>query len=187
MAQRKRKRNKKWLFWLVFVVLLAGAAAVCYFVWDGYFRDKKKPEGTSENSVEVVEKKDTDIEKAEDKKAEEDEAVTEKEKVVQYDGDDPNEAQELTGVVTYAGVSGNNLMIRVNIDQYLSGGKCILGLRREGASIYGAEASIVDAASTSTCEGFNVPLSDVSNGHFSIVIFLESGGKTGEIHGEVDL
>lgn len=187
MVQRKRKRNKKWLFWLVFVVLLAGAATVCYFVWDGYFRDKKKPAETSDASVEVVEKKDAEKTDDKNKKTEENDVVTEKEKVVQYDGEDPNKAQELTGVVTYAGVSGNNLMIRVNIDQYLSGGKCTLGLRQEGASIYGAEASIVDAASTSTCEGFNVPLSAISNGHFSIVIFLESGDKTGEIHGEVDV
>ena len=41
-----------------------------------------------------------------------------KDKYDEYAGEDPNEREDLTGVVTYAGVNGNNLMIRVNIDQH---------------------------------------------------------------------
>lgn len=186
MAQ-KRKRSKKWIGWVVFLILVVVAGAVCYLVWDAYFKDKKKLESDGAEASKVVEKKqERKAEEKQEEKTKETEVV-EKEKVVQYEGEDPNKAQELTGVVTYAGVSGENLIIRVNIDQYLNGGKCTLGLRREGGNIYSAEATIVDAASTSTCEGFNVPLSEVGNGHTMIWIFLESGGKTGEIHGEVNL
>lgn len=186
MTQKRRKRSKKWIGWLLFLILLVVAVVICYFVWDGYFRDKKKDEPKKEDTPSrVVEKKEE--KKSEQKVEEKTTEVLEKEKVVQYDGEDPNEAAEITGAITYAKVSGENLVIRVNIDQYLNSGKCTLGLRRDGGTIYTAEASIVDAATTSTCEGFNVPMTELSGGHTTIWIFLESGDKTGEIHGEVDL
>ena len=183
MAQRRRRRSKKWIGWLWFLLLVGVAVVICYLVWDAYFRDKIDTEVEETEVTQVVAEKKEDKTETEGAKEE----VSEKEKVVQYDGDDPNAAQELTGVVTYAGVSGENLMIRVNIDQYLDGGTCTLGLRREGMNLYSAEAAIVDAVSTSTCEGFNVPMAGLGSGKTAIWIFLSSGEKTGEIYGEVEL
>ena len=180
MAQRRRSR--RWVFWMLFVALIAVACGVIYLVWDAYFNNKTVDGGEPEPVVEAVET--VAEEKNEDTENEE---VVEKEKVVQYDGEDPNLAEELTGAITYAGVSGNYLMIRVNIDQYLAGGTCTLGIRQDGGSVYGDTANIVDSAATSTCEGFNVPLSELPGGHYNLVIYLASGEKTGEIHGEVDV
>ena len=179
MAKR-RKRNKNWLSWIVILLLLIGAVVVCVLVKDAYFSDKKEPEPTDqhEEPVKVVEP-----EKVEDKKEE----IEEKEKVVQYDGTDPNNAGGITGVITYAGVSGSNLMIRVNIDQYLNGGNCTLKVLKGGSIVYNATAAVIDSASTSTCEGFNVPVSSLPSGNVDITISISSNGKTGEITGGASL
>lgn len=188
MTQKRRRRSKQWVSRLIILFLVVVAVMVCYLVWNAYFKDKgeRQPKQGESSTIVVDDKKkeEKETKKEEEKPKEE---VVEKEKIVQYDGDDPNEAGELTGVLTYAGVVNGNLMIRVNIDQYLNGGKCTLGLRREGATIYSAEAGIIDSASTATCEGFNVPVSELGQGQTVIWIFLESDGKTGEIDGEVTL
>ena len=166
-------------------MLILVAVAVCYLVWDAYFRNKEeKPISEEKGNVEVVERKD---DKQEDKKDEPETEVFEKEKVVQYDGDDPNEADELTGVITYAGVVGGILRIRVNIDQYLSSGDCVLSMKQNGVEIYGDEAIIIDSASTATCEGFDVRVELLNVGSTEIVITLKSGERTGVIRGEVTI
>lgn len=153
------------------------AAVVCYLVWNNYFRDKKEDKPTEEQSL---------VEEHEEKKAEEKKEETiEKKKVVQYEGEDPNTQEELTGVVTYAGVNGNNLMIRVNIDQYLESGSCELSLMQNGVA-YSDVANIVGSAATATCEGFNVPVSGLG-GDYEIVIKISSGDKTGTINGKAKI
>ena len=105
----------------------------------------------------------------------------------QYEGDDPNTTEELTGVITYAGVNGDKLMIRVNIDQFLDSGECGLGLRQAGMNVYNTSARVVSNASTATCEGFDVPVNELGEGNYQITIKLNAGGKTGTINGEVNV
>ena len=178
---KRRKRSKKWISWLIILVLLIGAGAVCYMVWDSYFRDKTEPETseTSDNTESEEQKNDSEAELTSEE--------PEKKKVEQYDGDDPNNAQDLSGVVTYAGVNNGVLMIRVNIDQYLDSGKCELTLTRGGATIYSSIASIIGSASTSTCEGFDVAMGELGGGNVEINIKLESNGRTGLIRGEANI
>ena len=183
MAQkRKQKKNKRWVLRFLMILLFVVAAAVCYLVWDAYFKTEKSVDEGVAEEVEVVEKpvENSDV-------TEVDLEVVEKEKVVQYEGEDPNVSEELTGVVTYAGVSGDNLMIRVNIDQYLESGKCVLSLTRDGNEAYTDEAGIATAASTATCEGFNVPVSVLGVGDYEIIIRLSAGDKVGTIRGEASI
>ena len=179
MAQ-KRKKTKKWISWAILLVLFVVAGVMVFLVWDSYFREKddKADEQETEQVEEVEENDEIEEEKME---------VTQKQKVEQYEGDDPNEAEELSGVVTYAGVNGDKLMIRVNIDQYLDSGECKLSLSRNGTIIYNDVASVVGSASTSTCEGFDVPIGGIGSGAVNIVINVQSGGKVGAISGEANI
>ncbi|MBR5647990.1 hypothetical protein IKW73_03640 [Candidatus Saccharibacteria bacterium] len=175
----RRKRNTKWISWIVIAVLLIAAGVVCYLVWDNYFNDKKDEPVKEETSQE--EEKDEVVEE----KTEEE--VVEKEEVVQYEGEDPNTAESLTGVITYMSLVSTDFVIRVNIDQYLDNGTCVLTLSRDGGVVYTGEANIINAVSTSTCEGFNVPADIIGSGNINISIQLSSGGKTGVISGETAL
>ena len=182
MAKR-RKHSKKWISRLIFLVLLAAAVAVCYFVWDAYFRDDGKRIEDDEETVVAI-----DNDKKDDDKTEqiEDNPVDDKE-IAQYDGDNPNENERLTGVITYLGVSGGSLVIRVNIDQYLAGGNCKLSVIRAGEVLYEDSASVIDSAATSTCEGFNVALDGVGSGKVQIRIDVNSDGRVGVISGETEI
>lgn len=185
MAQR-RKNKRKYVYWLMLLVLLVVAGVVAFLVWNNYFRDKGSDRQES-GSVVVAEedtgaKKDTESE--DEANAIADRTVEEK-KVVPYEGTDPNEHEELTGVVTYAGVNSGMLMIRVNIDQYLDGGTCELNLH--GNATYSDTAKIVGGATTATCEGFNVPVDKLASGMYQIAIKINSGDKVGIIKGEVNI
>ena len=181
MAQ-KRTRNKKWLYGIAGLVVLVGLGVAGFLIWQGNNGEQRsddsevvsedEKETKSEESVETGELASTGVEK---------------EKVVQYDGEDPNEAEELSGVVTYAGVNGGSLMIRVSIDQYLMDGKCELTLVQSGATIYSSIANIVGDVTASTCEGFDVPVTELGGGNTQINIKLSAGEKGGSIHGEVEL
>ena len=178
MAKRQRK-SKKWISWLIVLALLIGAGAVCYLVWDGYFKDEEPAEVTEEDLEEELLEEQNNEEVIEE--------PIKKEEVIQYEGGNPNEFDDITGVVTYAGVSGNDLMVRVNIDQYLNSGECMLLLSTAGNIVYSNVARVIDSASTATCEGFNVPTYLLESGHYNITVEVTSGDKKGAINGEVNL
>ena len=187
MAQKRKNKSKKsfkWLYWVVIFVLFIAAAVVVYLVWNTYFKkeDKKEPSREAE-TVQVIEQKTEEVKEEEVQESEEIEKV--KEKVKQYEGEDPEELGELTGVVTYAGVSEGELVIRVNIDQFLAEGECELNLVQDGAVLYKTTASVAGMATTATCEGFNIPLAEVSAGEYGIAVKVTAGDKTGVIRGEV--
>ena len=116
------------------------------------------------------------------------EKVVKEKRVVQYEGDDPNVVADLSDVITHAEVNGNNLVIRVSIDQYLDDGTCKLTLSRAGSVLYNNEVNIINDVSTSSCEGFDVPVSQLGNGAIEITIDLSTtDGKSGIIYGEASI
>lgn len=195
MTRKQRKKDKKWLWWVVFVtlllVLIGGAV---YLVWNGKMRvsnggvsDKRDDETAS-----VMDEKEEGGEKDGKDSGDEDTEVTEEEKkeiaekMEHYgDEDTPNGLDGLTGVVTYAGVIDGELVVRVNIDQYLTEGTCVLTLMQGGKSIYVETTGIKESATTATCEGFNVPVNGLVVEGAKITVGLSADGKRGEIVGEV--
>ena len=101
-----------------------------------------------------------------------------------YDGADPNLDTSLTGSITTARFDGDKLVIRVTIDQYLSSGTCTLTLT-SGDKTLEKTAPIAPIASTSSCEGFDITDSELSNFSrpININLSLTSGDKTGTITG----
>ena len=182
MVMPRRRRSKKWISWLIIVILLIAAGIMVYLVWDNYFNDKKDDSGEGEPESSIQEGEDNATEDSKDDTREEDDK-----KVKQYEGEDPNEAEELSGVVTYAGIVGDVVMVRMNIDQYLGEGRCKLSLLNNGKVAYEDTASIVSSASTATCDGFDIPVSKLSSGSYDIVIKVETSDKAGTITGEVTL
>ena len=182
---KRRWRNKRKNIWIVVLVLLVIAAVVAFVIARGSQNDNGE-EGEATDSASEEEVK-TSEEKKENQTVNQPEEIIEKKKVEQYEGEDPNIRNDLSGVVTYADLNGNNLAIRVNIDQYLEEGKCELILERNGARIYSSIAEIIDNASTATCEGFDVPVEGLGGGMVDIIINLSAGDRFGQIRGEANI
>lgn len=175
-----RRNNRKYLFWGGGVLLLILIAVTVIVLVK---KNNNADMGYNErDETEVI---------IEDKTEEKNETVSDplpkKEEVKQYDGDNPNVTDELTGVISYMSVSGDNLIVRVNIDQYLSNGNCRLSLSRGEDAIYEESVAIEASVSTSTCAGFSVPVSKLLDGKLVIKVVLESGEKRGIIIGETTI
>ena len=106
---------------------------------------------------------------------------------IQNEGAHPNDSATLTGAITYLSKNQDKLTVRVNIDQYLSGGTCVLTLTTTNHSSLTYQAPIVSSASTATCQGFDIPLSDLTPATWQVSIELFSGDRTGLITGEVTI
>ncbi len=191
MKQKSKNKSRKWVYWVVCLALLVVAGGTAYVLCDAFWeRD------TSEQKQDVLdggtdEEKEQTLEGIEgiedDENKESGDSEEPPKKVTQYEGEDPNKAGELTGTITYAGVAEGNLMIRTNIDQFLGEGDCELVIQRGGVTVYSATSGIAAGASTSACEGFDVPVATVGSGAAQIVINLSSGDKTGILTTEVEL
>lgn len=105
----------------------------------------------------------------------------------QYDGADPNLDGSITGFLSTARFDGDNLILRVSVDQYLPGGSCVL-VASDGANSLEKSANLVPVVSTSTCEGFDISSSELTgfSRPISIKINLASGEKSGIIEGSVE-
>ena len=157
-----------------------------FLVWDNYFNDKKKDKQEEETAEQIERKEPVKKDEGIDDDGDEAKKAVEQKKVEQYEGANPNLAEVLSGAVTYAGVSGDTLMIRVNIDQYLESGKCELNLLKGGSIVHSSTVEIVGGPSTASCAGFDVPVAGLDGG-YEILVKLESAEKKGIIRGEFNV
>ena len=179
---KRRRKNKQKKIWMLVVATLIIIGVVAFILIKNNQEKSENQNEETEETEQVVED-----EKKENQTVDQPEETIEKKKVEQYEGEDPNSRNDLSGVVTYADKVGDKLMIRVNIDQYLESGKCELILKRDDATIHSSIANIIDNASTSTCEGFDIPASGLGGGKVDIIINLSAGERSGSIRGEVNL
>lgn len=177
MPKKNKNKNNRpiILFLLSFILVLSGAYYFAVFRKDKPGLSNTDEVASSDNEVSSV------IEPPEDSSSSID--VEKKDKTpVKYDGEDPNSLDGITGLVTYSGINNDNLVVRVNIDQFLNSGECKISVGTFSESV-----KLIPNASTSTCEGFDIPLSSLSDegGEYKFVIELSSGDKTGTIEGSI--
>lgn len=92
------------------------------------------------------------------------------------------EPASLTGVISHASVRNDNLVIRTTINQFLSSGDCSLTLTRSSDSkTVTKRTSIAAGPSTSSCDGFDIPTTELGSGNWDIVINLKSGDRQGRL------
>jgi len=103
---------------------------------------------------------------------------------IQYEGENPNRASELSGSITYKDYQNSVLSIGTMIDQYLREGTCELKLTGNHGNVYTTSSAIIAAASTSACYDLSV---NVVPDHYQIEITINSNNKQGIITDEVEL
>lgn len=83
--------------------------------------------------------------------------------------------------------TANVLYIRSLIQTVSSSGKCTLSMNNDSGSVYSSSAESQPGPSTSSCKGFNIPLSKLSPGKWKIAIHYEDDSVTGNTEGEVTI
>lgn len=97
-------------------------------------------------------------------------------------GDDtptPDPSGALT--VGFSAVNQNDgkLQVRIMIDEVLSSGECTLTLTNGNKTVT-KTAAVYPTASITTCQGFDVPVSELSNGAWNVTIAVTSGDRNGQ-------
>lgn len=177
--RRKKQTSRKIILSLIVILFLATIGFGIYKIFFEPKKDEVKPQNQSQVTKPT---ENQDPQKPEEKPSEEI-----KKPIQRYEGGDPNENEKLTGAITYTGATSNNIIIRVNIDQYVDGGSCELKLIKNDKIEYQETSNLIADVATSTCEGFNIPRSKIENGNYVIKIDLKSNEKTGSISGELNL
>jgi hypothetical protein len=107
-------------------------------------------------------------------------SVEEPKKVVQNEGEDPNIEPGFTGFFTRSDVSGNKLTLRLTINQIIGAqGTCKLLMTNDNGGQIEQVAQTVSNPSSSSCQGFDVPLDGVAKGNWNVRVTVEADGKTG--------
>ena len=126
------------------------------------------------------------MDSSEETNPEEDEEA-EKARARQYDGEDPNKLETLTGVISFAGVSEGKLRVNVTIDQLIGdSGKCNFTLTNSSGTTLSDEVSTENGPATSFCS-YVTTASKLEAGTYKIVVKITSPNKEGEITGEVKI
>ena len=177
-----RKKSFR-LVWGIGFLVVAVVIVIVAIVIKNNFNKEYEIDKQQTVSIDSPELKKTE-EKSESKPEEE---VKQKEKAPQYDGESPNKSETLTGLITFSDVVNEKLVIRTNIDQYLQIGNCKLALSKDGTVYYSQTVTIQESVTTSTCDGYEISVSELPKGDLQIDIDLESGEKSGKITGKVSI
>lgn len=185
LSTKRRHNNRKLLLIIVAAILVAGGTTFAIVSAISGANSDDNSSDTSESSD------DQNKFVSDEPPAENTEKDTNKDRfneVPQYEGEDPNNLEELTGAITYSSVNGDNFSVRISIDQLLNSGSCNITMT-SGSATYSADAPIfMSGSNSSSCEGFDIPLSELSaSKSWNIAIKLTSGDKTGTIKGEAKL
>lgn len=176
----RSRRNLAILYILIFIV-------VAFFVYWMIKHQRQKPPTKPNPSPETSETKNSSPPTNHPTLTTSESEDSNPQTPVQNEDAHPNDSTTLTGAITYLSKNQDKLTVRVNIDQYLSGGTCVLKLATAGHTPLAYQAPIVSSASTATCQGFDIPLSDLTPATWQVSIELFSGDRTGLITGEVTI
>lgn len=174
MTQHKNSRKRAFVGLIILLVVGLGIGGY-YYLNQSQHTQQKQPPGKPENSANNSTNSDLPHEE-------------EKRLPAQYEGTPPATGNTLTGVINYKSIVGNNLVIRVTIDQAIGSGACTLSLTNSSGAKVTKSADISANPSSSTCQGFDIPISELGSGTWKIVIDLtDNGNKSGTISGEITI
>lgn len=187
IQNQKKNSSKKTLIIATVILLIIAISVGAYLLTsqdnqsntpkDSTPKSADQSKDTSKNSSKVDKKTDgTTVDKGV--------AEHEKEKDIppNYEGPDANASESLTGSINYAGVIDGKLTIRTTINQALDSGSCEIGLTN-GATTITRTSGIIPNPSSSSCEGFDIPTSELGSGNWEITIKITSGDKSGVLKG----
>lgn len=179
-------RNHSWILVLIIIFIIVAVVTVAVLV------TKPHSDATPDSSQPTPSVSDDDTSNPDSGSPVEPSTTTPEapeNKAPQFEGEDPNQLEELTGVISSKSVENGVLTIMTTINQYLhQTGICVITLTgRTQHNVYTASSDAHADVSVSYCENFDIPVSELASDTYDIEIKLTGDGKTGTIHDEVTL
>lgn len=109
---------------------------------------------------------------------------------VQYGPSDGSKTQKdkLTGLINYKSIVDDKLIIRTTINQFTGSGACALTLvSNDSGKTVTRTADIINNPSSSSCDGFTIPVSELNPGKWTITIDMSSEDKQGTLESTIDI
>ena len=87
----------------------------------------------------------------------------------------------------YLNQTSASLQVRAIINEVLSTGICTLTATRSGYTTVEYTADIQASANSTTCKGFDVPLSQLQSGVWRLTLSVTTGDETGVVEQDVTI
>ena len=168
MRIKNRSNNSKNIVIIVLVLLIIAVCSVTYFV---FIRNKNIPNENQSESSQL------DNENGNEKN----------ETPIQNESTNNPTAgtdETIDGYFTHKSISNDTLVLRVLIGELLSGGSCSLKIIN-GERAVTRQAPTINSATTASCEGFDIPVSELSSGLWTIQIEITANNRLGTITDEI--
>ena len=89
--------------------------------------------------------------------------------------------------ITAMNQSAGMLSIRTIIDTVTSSGTCTLSMKSSSGATYSATTSVQALPSSSTCTGFDIPVSELSPGSWTVEIIYKNGNTSGSANETINI
>lgn len=168
----KNKSNKKIVLIIVSLVVIVIAAATGFFWLQNQSSQSPQSNMSDETDSSTINVEDNSQEALD----------REEDKVPLQNDSAAVDQSNLTGYITAKNIVNGKLQIRIQIDQYFTSGTCKITI-----GDYSEQADIITNPSSSTCKGWDIPVSNLQNGTQPIKIDINSGSNNLIINDEIAL
>jgi hypothetical protein len=183
--QKRHKRTKRALLVAFLVVLVAAGSVAAVPVIDKVSKGQKDSTSEKKSDNKSKPKKSSSSSSSDADAA--DGSFKEKAEAAASAGDQtPPQSEKLEVMITSKNVSGGKLVISAQISAILGSGECKLVLTNNGNTA--TKTSGIQAwPQSSTCQGFEVPTSELGSGKWQVNLTVQSGNRSGSASTEVNI
>ena len=191
MQLQKQKSRKKPLIITSLIVLCVAVAAGAWYVVHTRSQQSEsyttKPATQEEKDAGSQTKQDS-INNSSQQGASDSDTSTNSDKQSGTSTDTGTSTTTPTAAITISASTqnGNTYQLRFLINSVVTGGTCQLTLSRGGATV-DKQAAIQSLAQSSTCQGFDIPTSELSAGIWNVSMQLSGSSHTGSVTGTIEV
>lgn len=155
-------------------------------------QDNKQTDDSDDDNKGSLSEDDSDKEQSDETAVSDDDPTNGGKTPPRYEGGSVQNSETLTGAINGMSVVGDNLSIRVTINQYINdeNGRCDLTLTSPNGATYEYWSDLILNPQTTSCYGWDIPLSDFGgsvSGHWTAQVVVTGDNRTGTFTREVDL
>jgi hypothetical protein len=99
--------------------------------------------------------------------------------------DSNDDAGDSSVEITIAQINGDSFRVRTLLGDVSSQGSCTLNMESTAGDTYSTSVGVQAMASSSTCKGFDIPLSELSSGTWTVEVVYKNSSESSSASKEV--